>query len=615
MAVPAWAMDSTHTDVYINGAGNFTAFGGGPAGLNTETDYYILDGSGGGTPSCQSKNAWAGALRGFMHDEAGTDLAVGTDGVLMAWTIYHVPNAITARSASAEQGLSIRVGTSTTVNWYFTVGGGSELLFETWVPWVVQWDNLTSSTFQGTNGTPSAGGTVDWVGASWDVNSNGPTKGSPAGIDGIRYGRMSLEYTAGEAADYQTFAKAEAYANAETRRWGVIEERSGVFFVQGFHSLGVTGTAVDFRDSDRQIFIRDTEFATAGFNRFEVINASSNVDWDNILITSLGTQSPGTFVVTSGAFDANLCQFTGMGEFTFLDSSSATECTFTSCDQITAPGTDLSGSSVLTPSVATGEGAVIWDVNQDPDGELDDMNFTMGSNSHAAIELGTNTPASITLRGWAVSGFSGANGNNDSVIYNNSGKAITVNVVGASGTISYRNGTSATTSIVTDPVTIAIHVQDISTQADISGAQAFVTIASAAGGWPYQESVTITRSGTTATVTHATHGLTTNDYVFIEGATDGYYVGCYQITVTTASEYEYTMNGTPAADASGTITSTFSPVMGATDVNGDINASYSYSANQPITGQVRYLDYRTGVISGEIDNAAGRTITLNLVPD
>jgi len=65
----------------------------------------------------------------------------------------------------------------------------------------------------------------------------------------------------------------------------------------------------------------------------------------------------------------------------------------------------------------------------------------------------------------------------------------------------------------------------------------------------------ITRSGTTATATIATaHGLQSAESVVIAGASDSLYNGTFNITVTSTTTFTYTMSGTPAANASGTLT-------------------------------------------------------------
>lgn len=65
----------------------------------------------------------------------------------------------------------------------------------------------------------------------------------------------------------------------------------------------------------------------------------------------------------------------------------------------------------------------------------------------------------------------------------------------------------------------------------------------------------ITRSSSTATVTTAiANNLQTGDFVTIAGATQPEYNGIFQITSTGASTFTYTVSGTPATPATGTIT-------------------------------------------------------------
>lgn len=64
----------------------------------------------------------------------------------------------------------------------------------------------------------------------------------------------------------------------------------------------------------------------------------------------------------------------------------------------------------------------------------------------------------------------------------------------------------------------------------------------------------ITRSGTTATVTQTSHGYTTGDWVLIQGATDPRYNGPFQVTVVDSNTYTVTLSADPGASAAGTMT-------------------------------------------------------------
>jgi hypothetical protein len=63
----------------------------------------------------------------------------------------------------------------------------------------------------------------------------------------------------------------------------------------------------------------------------------------------------------------------------------------------------------------------------------------------------------------------------------------------------------------------------------------------------------ITRASTTATVTATAHGFTSGDQVNIRGAVETDYNGDFIVTVTDANTFTYTVSGSPATPATGTI--------------------------------------------------------------
>jgi hypothetical protein len=172
---------------------------------------------------------------------------------------------------------------------------------------------------------------------------------------------------------------------------------------------------------------------------------------------------------------------------------------------------------------------------------------------------------------------------------------------------------------VVAPVTLSVHVQDINTSAAIAGARVWVPVSSGAGGRPYNASVTITSSGGTATVAHTGHGLANNDWVWIQGANELEYNGTRQITVTGVDSYTYIISGGPASPATGTITSTFVIINAATNGSGDATATYTYAANQPVSGRARTASgatkYKTAPIAGTISSLTGLSLTVQMIPD
>ncbi len=144
---------------------------------------------------------------------------------------------------------------------------------------------------------------------------------------------------------------------------------------------------------------------------------------------------------------------------------------------------------------------------------------------------------------------------------------------------------SGGTISVVNEVSVLITCQDFDGN-DLSGARVRL-LAGATGPEPYQDSVTITRSGSTATVTHTAHGLRTGQKVFITGANQIEYNGIHSITVTGTNAYTYTVSGTPTSPATGTITSTFVFIDGTTDGSGEISVDYRFNTNQDVEGVAR----------------------------
>lgn len=579
--------------------GTWTA-GGLPV---AETDYFI-QGTG-----CIDKTFNATGLGGLIYD-AGSDQALASDEVFLAWVWFGCPNAI---DTYANGGLRLMVGSAATAFKAWAVLGKDTYPYGGWRCIPVD----PAITAEYTVGSPTAGN-HRFFGMAVNV-VNAVAKGNPCAIDVIRQGRGTLQIINGEAGAYGTFLDAAATDQNVSNRWGLCQLIDGTYVMQGHFLMGTAGTAVDFRDSNRSLVIANTLKAQSTFNLFEIRNASSRVDWTNISIQALGTVSRGDFTVTDNA-DVNIdsCSFSDMGVFTLLGATAIINSTLRNCGAITAPGSNLTGTSVLTSRAAADTSAVIWNVATDPDGLLDNMTFSKGTNAHHAIEMGTSSPTTMTLRGIAFTGFNASNGQNDSVIHvKRTSGTVTINAVGCTGTVSYKTA-GATVVVIQDPVTTEITVKDIGTGAAIENARVLVTASDNSGPMPFEETVTITRSGSTATVAHTSHGLVDGKKVLIKGADQNEYNGVKTITVTGVNEYTYTVSGTPATPATGTIKATGVVIDGLTNASGIISDTRTHGTNQPITGRVRKVTgtpYKTGAISGTINSTTGFSTTVQMIPD
>ena len=241
---------------------------------------------------------------------------------------------------------------------------------------------------------------------------------------------------------------------------------------------------------------------------------------------------------------------------------------------------------------------------------ISNCSFESPGTGHA-IEIG-GTAADLTLTGVTFTGYAGTNGStgNEAIYVNIASGTMTVSVTGGGSTPSIR--TAGATVTVQNAVTVKVTAKDADTSAAVQSAR--VLLHASTGS-----TVTITRASTTATVTHTAHGRVTGEKVRISGANEGEYNGVFTITVSDANTYTYTVSGSPATPATGTITSYRVILDAATDVNGIVQTtSFNYVSDLAVTGKVRKgtsaTFYKTSPLSGTI-TAVGLDLTAFLVKD
>ena len=616
MAAPTYTTDLTDID---DGSGTFTEPTSAVLGTLTNADVdNFVQGTNASTKSTGASGAPALAGIGILDAGAHT---ITSPNAFYCWVFVGAGALI---DTYANGGIRLLIGNTSANYRYWYVDGNNFFPYIGWQCIAIETDNAVVAA-DGSIGTPTA--TKQYFGAIFNCLIN-IGKGNPMAVDALRWGRTITILNADLANGYATFAGCATTNDAIGARWGQFQAISGGYQLQGKLLLGTTGsTIVDFRDSNKSIAIAVSRKTATSFNAIEIQNTSSRVDWDSCVFTALGTNSRGTVTVTDNA-DVNIssCSFTGMDTFSFLAATDVLDSTFRGCNAITAAGSNMTGTQVLVPTVAADASALIWNVTTDTDGKLDNMTFSKGTNAHHAIQFGASAdPVSNTLRGITFTGFNAANGSNDSALYfSDTGANVTwtVNLIGCSGTISYKKVRAGdTVSLVSNPVTLSIHVQDIDTAAAIVGARVYIPVTSTASGRPYNQTInSITRSSSTATVTFAAnHNLATNDYLKISGCDQPEYNQAFQATVTGLTTLTVTVSGTPAS-GSGTMVGTWVIINNVTDGSGNISASYTYSASQPISGWARLASgagpyYKTAPISGTVDSTSGLSVTVQLIPD
>ncbi len=386
-------------------------------------------------------------------------------------------------------------------------------------------------------------------------------------------------------------------------------ERAGSYSVPPTGTLSVTGGTGSSA----------TFTATATGGSVWTLTASAANQTLNLYACSLSEIKTATLASTT---TVNGCTFQNSGEIT-ANGATIKNCIFRDL-RTTAPISAAYQIRVTTSTpVLTGNTytncatAVLWDRNADTDAKLDGSFFISGGTGHG-LELGTNVPSSITLTNVSFSGY-GSDGTTNAAVYNNSGKAVTINIAGTGTSPTVRNGAGASTTVVAGTVTTTITVKDATTGSAVVGARALILASDNTGPMPFEKTTTITRSGATATATCTGHGLINGKQVLIKGATQTEYNGVYTITLVDANTFTYTVTGTPATPATGTTKTTGVVISGTTDGSGVISDTRTHSSNQPITGRIRKATsgtkYKTGSVAGTILSASGFATTVSLIVD
>jgi len=594
-------------------SGTFTEFTGYTSGAAPalSTENYIHNGSA----VDQATGQATGQTVSIAFDY-GSNITWTSGWVVIGWAKFDAPTSIQTWSTG---GIRIGVGSALgNVSLYNALGSDfGDYPYGGWQCTAIDPQLTADQTVgSGSGGNYRYFGTVSYL-------TQKITKGSPNVIDAFRYGRGQIKAIGTSA----TFAGLASTNDATTARWGLFTDRGGVYRWKGLLSLGDTSNTVTFSDSNKSILIEDTPRVSSTFNKIEVVNSGSSVTWTSISISGVQTSitgsaptSPGDFAMIDNAtVTKSSCTFTDMGTFAYLSGLNSTGTTWRRCKQIsvgTGNAPTMTTSLITGSTVAANTSALLWNCTQSPNGKLDGSTFVKGTNAHHAIEFGTNSPTSMTLTNINFSGFNASNGQNDSALHiKRTSGTVTIYIVGGN-TPSYKTD-GATIDLQSNPVDVTATVKT-DTGTAISGAMVLVK-ATAGGNLPVDVTVTITNSGTTATVSHTSHGMATNDKVMIKGASLQANNGVFTITYISDNSYSYTMSSTPGSSPTGTIKATYVALSGTTDSNGEITMSRVFSASQPVNGWARKSTsapfYKPGPISGTISTSADTNFSAVLILD
>lgn len=463
----------------------FSGYTAGSKGVN-DSDYPI-QGSSHASQECRTASTASMAL----NPSAGATNYI-TDGHLFVWGMFTAPAAV---DTIANGGCVILVGSGTAdrKGWY--VGGNDygRYPFGGWQCFVAR-DTFASDTTVGSPSTTS----FTHVGMGYKIIS-AIAKGSPIGVDAVRYGLGQLQVVGTE-----TFATMEATANSVANRWGLFQDNGGSYLWKGIMRLGHSASLA-MTDANRNIAVEDVRKVNADFNRIEILNTGSVIDWTAISITALGTVSRGSLeVIDSATVDMASCVFTDMDTFVYNAATNANtldSCTWRRCNGVTGGGATFNLCTFDSSTVTADNGALtVSDL-----ADVTNCTFIRGTAGHA-IELTTagdyncnNTFGTGYAAGVVANGITSTTANAAIYVSAASG-TFNINVTGGT-TPSIRRaaGSSAVINVTGGGVTIDVNVKD-QAGANISGALVYIDEDLGVGG-----NITNTTTDASGNITQASY--------------------------------------------------------------------------------------------------------------
>ena len=378
---------------------------------------------------------------GTIINSFGSAITVPTDGAILMWHMWAAPPALATKALG---GVRVLVGDSFGDFEAWIVAGSDFPPEFIWNSWAL---NPLIGTPDYTVGAPTV---YSFFGTA--VSALAQARGNPNAMDSIFYGRCEQEYTLGDIANgYAVFSGYALIDNDINNKYGLLREFNNSYLHQGLMSFGTAGTLVDFRDSSVTINIMNTENVTANFNRYEVNNSGSRLDWTAITITALGTVSKGDFEAIANAdINKTSCTFTDMGTFIYQSNSTILTSIYRRCDNVTQGGAVIT-SCTFDESVGTSAVTVNNLAN------VTSCTFNSSGTGYG-VDIGNVTTTSSLTWGNFESGYvAGSTGTdvgvtptgNETILVNVSvGEVLTINVATGASTPSVANAGTGTVNVV-----------------------------------------------------------------------------------------------------------------------------------------------------------------------
>ncbi len=599
-----------------DGSGTWAELGSQSSSQNT--DLFVTNG---GSRAKKVSNS----TKGFMFEINATGEDISALVVAMRWQTTNGVDLLDTRTLG---GVSIAVqDTSGNVS-YWDIEG-SDTYIGGWKVAVASMGTTPSRD----SGTAASLTAIRYIGMEWTTNSTVGGGDPNCFIDYVAtFPIAGVAVTGNSTALLGDLVDVVDIANTNSIITGLFERRSGQLFSKCRINLQPDGS--DMSDSDESLTFENPVY-DAGSTIDSILDEIGLVgaDADNVTLTrcAIISAEPDEAVTTdanrefdisaSTDFDLDTCilrGFDGTAAVALGGSGQAIDnTTFDACGLVTAGAAVMRGCFFRRATDAAG--AFEWDESVD----IDQCDFFSDGTGYGIHYGPTGAgPFVENLDDCDFTGY-GADETADAAVHIDpvtTTVTITFNITNASEpTYDEDAGYSGTFTSVVNPVDVTVTVLDGRDLTAIEGARVLAKAADGTGPFPFEESVTLSQTGGTATAVHSTHGMATNDKVLIEGAVEAEYNGVKTITVTGVDGYEFAIDSGASSPATGTIICTWVALSGLTDSAGEISLNRVIPTDQPITGDARKKSesptFKDGVITGDIDSVTGFSQILPLVFD
>lgn len=389
--------------------------------------------------------------------------------------------------AEASDGFGIILGSNTAVNQVsYTVGGS-----DNWGCFLSGWGGFRLDTANlPTNQRSLAGAAptitaITEVGYSMGYNSKANGNADNVFWDQLKYianGSAALSFSGGTSGVPSVFADIAAADIATTSgaAYGILRELVGAKAYEIFYGCewGAATGDTYFDDSDFQLFVNgggsgDAGMTAGNMDMSLLAGTGTNLfKWDNFSVVGVGTVAAWDFSALFETFELTNGSFTDAGAVSLPVTGGTSRkldgVTFINCGQVDSSTCSITGLTFNGTTDANG--AVL--ANRAMDGHT----FTSDGTGHAIY---ITTPGTYDYDNNSFTGY-GATASTDAVVYNNSGGLVTINV-NSGDTPTYRNGTGATTTIVSS-VPISITAIDADTGSPVPNASVYMKLIVGDGG-------------------------------------------------------------------------------------------------------------------------------------